>query len=400
MALHPNAFVRCVAPRSGRSGCMRNLGQPGPGADARQRTRPRNLGPRATRAVGFTLVELLVSITILGLLLALLLPAVQWTREAARQSTCANNLRQIGLAALCFEEAQQRFPPGYLGSTDLPYNGGALSDEEGVHQWSGVMVYLLPFLEAGEVSDLFTTTLDIGTTSRDDAWWADPNSVLASQYSIPPFLCPSAPNETPDWGVVIYNYAVLQSSSFGWANRPTLVFQSLANGSAIPGLTHYQGVRGVYGELGPDVSLPVLEGVRSVDSELVGIFGVRTERRLRHVLDGTSNTLIFGEAPGAIGTNIYTNDGPQSGYVAGVAWAGNCTLPVGFGLDASQYNNANIGETFVSHWATYSSLHASETVPFCFADGSVGHLSEDIDSHVLYALSTIRGDEVVTEQAY
>src|SRR5438874_4555111 len=86
------------------------------------------------RRRGFTLVELLVVIAIIGLLVALLLPAVQAAREAARRTQCSNNLKQIGLAALQFEEVYKRLPPGAVWSSSGTAKGS-------------MYVYLLPYLE-------------------------------------------------------------------------------------------------------------------------------------------------------------------------------------------------------------------------------------------------------------
>ena len=95
---------------------------------------------------GFTLVELLVVIAIIGVLVALLLPAVQAARESARRTSCANNLRQLGLAALNFENANGKFPPGYLGERGhiedplaaSTIDPGNINDRFGPHQLVGV----------------------------------------------------------------------------------------------------------------------------------------------------------------------------------------------------------------------------------------------------------------------
>ena len=89
------------------------------------------------RSLGFTLVELLVVIAIIGILIALLLPAVQAAREASRRAKCANNLRQLGIAALNYEECFGSFPPGRLSQ----------GDEKRWSQHSR----LLPHLERGSV---------------------------------------------------------------------------------------------------------------------------------------------------------------------------------------------------------------------------------------------------------
>ena len=115
---------------------------------------------------GFTIVELLVVITIIGVLIALLLPAVQATREAARRMQCSNHLKQIGLAILHYEHAHSVFPPAY---TRVPAHN--------------MLAFLLPYVEQRAVFERY----------RFDKDWSAPENKAARDIDIALFVCPSAP---------------------------------------------------------------------------------------------------------------------------------------------------------------------------------------------------------------
>lgn len=114
----------------------------------------------------FTLVELLVVIAIIGILIAMLLPAIQSVREAARRTQCMNNVRQLGIAAHNYESAMQVFPPARNAN----------------HNWTGIM---LDFIEQTNVGDLYDRTRR----------WNHPVNQEAITKIIPTFLCPSNPND-------------------------------------------------------------------------------------------------------------------------------------------------------------------------------------------------------------
>ena len=120
------------------------------------------------RRSGFTLVELLVSIAIIGILVAILLPAVQAAREAARRCSCTSNLKQIGLATLGYHETNRHLPPPKLGDTSTTTQGGTL-------------VVLLPYLEEGDRYADYDLAKSV----------YDPENLRTTGAPVPVYLCPS-----------------------------------------------------------------------------------------------------------------------------------------------------------------------------------------------------------------
>ena len=136
---------------------------------------------------GFTLVELLVVITIIGMLMGLLLPAVQAAREAGRKNTCFNNQHQISLAAMNYESSRRSFPGLHMqirnanwpSTTTFP-TGNAVIDTS----W---MTYLLPYIERTDIWSLWNSAFTTG-------------AALPAAY-IKVFVCPSDPPDTVNTGV-------------------------------------------------------------------------------------------------------------------------------------------------------------------------------------------------------
>jgi prepilin-type N-terminal cleavage/methylation domain-containing protein len=142
---------------------------------------------------GFTLVELLVVIAIIGVLVALLLPAVQAAREAARRSSCGNNMRQLGIAVHNFHDIRNRLPPG--GAVDqMPEFG---THPTGTQWGSSWFVYILPYMEQNPMYEQFNFAggSGWGGAAAPNATGDTINNPVANRIFISPFWCPSSPLE-------------------------------------------------------------------------------------------------------------------------------------------------------------------------------------------------------------
>ncbi|MDY0168201.1 MAG: DUF1559 domain-containing protein [Thermoguttaceae bacterium] len=326
--------------------------------------RPRRAALREARH-GFTLVELLVVITIIGILIALLLPAVQSAREAARRLQCSNNLKQISLALHNYHTAHGVFPAAIVADNfkaDFDTWGEAANGRHGT-SW---MLQILPFLEQQALFDNWNFTTNVKG-----------NAALA-KTDIAAFYCPSRRNRVRPQDIPHQMFLDWPSggTDYGGSGGTGNHFWGDFDGSKNPPCGHHYGQ--VYQI---DETLPPRNRAPSK-----GVFTPLDWLRIDEIRDGTTNTLLTGEMQRLDGTKRYDASFPcRSITQDGWAVAGSANI---FTLEFGEMNN-------------YEHEHPGSEHPggahFGLADGSVRFIGEHINSTTLKALATVAGSEVVKE---
>jgi prepilin-type N-terminal cleavage/methylation domain-containing protein/prepilin-type processing-associated H-X9-DG protein len=287
-----------------------------------------------TKRPGFTLIELLVVIAIIGILIALLLPAVQSGRESSRRSSCMNNLKQIGLAIQNYHDHTLHIPPGYLSALDA--SGNELGPGWG---WGSM---LLNDLEQGALANQIRYGLSIG----------DPANAQAPVTILPVYLCPS--------DTLIPTFVVSQTAV------------DVAYGN-------YVGINGN-------------GGVTDFAGTNDGVFLRNRSFRFADIHDGLSYTMFVGERCTRMSYTTWT------GAVPGGAVPSNLDPTAVEGAAALVLSHAGPhlpNNPDVTDADATSSFHIGG-VNFVFGDGSVHIINSDVDMRVYDAMATRASKDVVT----
>jgi prepilin-type N-terminal cleavage/methylation domain-containing protein/prepilin-type processing-associated H-X9-DG protein len=306
---------------------------------------------------GFTLVELLVVIAVIGVLVALLLPAIQAAREAARRSSCINNLKQIGVALLNHESAYKEFPEGI----SLPTSGNRAN-------W-GWAAHLLPYMEQQDLYDALDVKANNLRESFDSATNKDAYVALL-RTRVESYICPS---DTPP----LVNRSWFQRKLVTGVSYPDPEDENPNPNQLAVATASYVGNLG-WTRLDwtkYNTGLGIGPGPYPARGVLVLNHGVR----ISEISDGTSKTIAVGERHWE-----YSNDPRSGGPVQGAIWAGGPRTGFGGGTqyvsatatlaDASVQQNNGI----IQQDRTYSSAHPGGC-NYVFADGSVQFITDTIN---------------------
>lgn len=353
---------------------------------AQHKSRPR---------LAFTLVELLVVIAIIGILVALLLPAVQSAREAARRMSCVNNLKNIALACLNYETTKGHLPPGGINAARASQSG------------FGWPVLILPYIEGSAVSEEAIDKYAVG----GDAYGGDLDEL--NRLLMPMYLCPSDPDIKH------------QQEKFLTADRRQMSYAGISGsyysrtGECASGASRQSGVYCVSNDLN-------FFGANNYDGLIIQDWNVE----LRQATDGLSNTLMLGERWYAVrawmigsywtgstiggsgssrggGANAKPPKGPQPTTALFAMKNLDARWPINNDFNVACYaahNNDTDRPTVPSTSSkeiTVNALPFGSFHPgganFANGDGSVKFLQDDIDLDIYLALGSRNGEEVINE---
>lgn len=321
---------------------------------------------------GFTLVELLVVIAIIGILVALLLPAVQAAREAARRSQCSNNLKQIGLAILNYESSKKHLPPGSKSKEFV----------QDTNYWSTWTVEILPYMEEGGVYSLWNRNVSL----------EDPLNRALKQQRVATYLCPTEddPNTliVPETG---------PGASLAPPNNQYQPGSYRANSGSASGLNC-----GGYWDDPANIPFAVIDptaGLKTrgpmyavVDATSPSPGGAApSEVKLKQITDGTSKTRLAGE--------YMTRTTPRRRTLWAYAYT---SYNQSSGIPESRTLMPDYARCFNFPGATtcsdnckraWGSFHAGGIFQNVFCDGAVRAISEDVSVDVFVASCTIQAQE-------
>ena len=337
------------------------------------------------RSTGFTLVELLVVIAIIGVLVALLLPAVQAAREAARRMQCNNSQKQLGLAVLNYEDSKKTLPISIdwrhedFSCNPRTWIGPASNSKNATSNGGpgllgkGWIVDILPQIEQQAMHQRLAARMKedkafgVRPTRGDGLGHMDVRDIVSAQHAF--LTCPSDPSAVPNVNL------------FWWEDVST-------------GVTSYKGCIGDHAMTdGVNLSSPVYTNFGSLPdchntAETNGLFGRNTSIKpieLKQITDGQSNTFLIGES-------VASQDYHGAAFFSDGDFA-TCGLPLNYFIAEQEPTIMRKAENWIPSRG-FKSLHPSGA-NFVMADGSVHFVTESIDGAVYRGLATRALDETV-----